>query len=130
MSEDTSGLSTETLSALAEPNRMHIVELLRDKPLPVGEIASSLKMRQPQASKHLRVLSDAGLVEMHPHAQKHVFALKPAKFKEMHHWLEDYRELWEERLDRLDAYLEKIQKEPKANAKKTKQRPTRRINLH
>jgi DNA-binding transcriptional ArsR family regulator len=57
---------TTTLNALAEPNRLHIVELLRDGSLTVGEIAERLVLKQPQASKHLRVLSDARLIEVQP----------------------------------------------------------------
>lgn len=98
------------LVALAEPNRFHIVELLRDKPRAVNEIVIKLKMNQPQVSKHLKVLSDAGLVQMKPVAQQRVYSLKPQHFKELDSWLEPYRKLWEERLDRLDEYLKEIQK--------------------
>ena len=61
-----------TLTALAEPNRLRIVELLRDRPRPVVEIAKRLRLRQPQVSKHLRVLSDAGLVDVRPVAQQRI----------------------------------------------------------
>jgi len=93
------------LSALAEPNRLHIVELLRDGPCSVGEIAERLGMRQPQVSKHLRVLSDAGVVEAHPVAQQRIYQLRPQPFQELDAWLESYRRIWDARFDRLEEYL-------------------------
>lgn len=100
----------ETLSALAEPNRFHIVELLNQEPRPVGEIADRLKIRQPQVSKHLRVLSKAGLVKVYPNAQQRIYVLQPEPFKELDSWLESYRELWGEKFDQLDDYLTKLKK--------------------
>jgi DNA-binding transcriptional ArsR family regulator len=97
------------LSALAEPNRLHIVELLRERRLTVGEIADRLGLRQPQVSKHLRVLSDAGLVEVHPIANRRIYKLRAEPFKELDSWLESYRRVWDERFDRLDDYLQDLQ---------------------
>ncbi|KPV55523.1 TrmB family transcriptional regulator [Paenibacillus sp. A3] len=98
------------LSALAEPNRLHIVELLRDGPLTVGEIADRLGLHQPQASKHLRVLSEAGLVEMQPVANRRIYRLRPQPLMELDAWLSSFRRIWEERFDRLDEYLLELQK--------------------
>ncbi|WP_039793283.1 ArsR/SmtB family transcription factor [Paenibacillus elgii] len=98
------------LSALAEPNRLHIVELLRDGPLTVGEIADRLGLHQPQASKHLRVLSKAGLVEMQPVANRRIYRLRPQPLMELDAWLSSFRRIWEERFDRLDEYLLELQK--------------------
>lgn len=102
-----------TIMALAEPNRLHIVELLRDGPRPVGEIVDKLRLRQPQVSKHLHVLSKAGLVEMYPVTQQRIYKLRPQPFLDLDVWLESYRYLWEERFDRLDEYLIKLQKDQK-----------------
>lgn len=102
-------MNTNVMSALAEPNRMQIVDLLRDNPLTVGEIADSLQLRQPQASKHLRVLSEAGLIEVQAVANRRICKLRPDPFKELDTWLESYRHMWEERYDRLDDYLQKLQ---------------------
>jgi DNA-binding transcriptional ArsR family regulator len=99
-----------TLNALAEPNRLHIVELLRDGPLTVGEIADRLGLNQPQASKHLRVLSHAGLVEMNAIANRRIYKLRAEPFKELDSWLESYRHIWNERFDRLDNYLQDLQR--------------------
>lgn len=100
-----------TLSALAEPNRLHIVELLRDGPHSVGEIAEQLGLRQPQVSKHLRVLSDAGVVEVHPVAQQRIYHLRPQPFHELDAWLASYRHLWDARFDRLETYLRDVQQQ-------------------
>jgi len=98
-----------TLTALAEPNRLQIVELLLDGPRPVGEIVDKLRLRQPQVSKHLRVLSKAGLVEVRPVAQQRIYSLKPQPFKELDDWLRSYRRLWEERYDRFEEVLQELQ---------------------
>lgn len=94
-------------SALAEPNRFQIVELLRDRPRPVGELVDTLHMRQPQVSKHLKILADAGIVEVHPQANQRIYELSPKKFQEIDTWLNKYRKLWEERFARLDALLQR-----------------------
>lgn len=75
----------------------------------MGEIADLLQLNQPQTSKHLRVLSDAGLVEVHPIANKRIYQLRPESFQEMDTWLETFRHTWDERLDRLDEYLLELQ---------------------
>jgi len=97
--------------ALAEPNRLHIVELLRDGPLTVGEIANRTGLRQPQTSKHLRVLSEAGIVEAHADANRRFYKLRPEPFLEMEVWLDACRRVWDERFDRLDRYLKELQNE-------------------
>ncbi|QHW34166.1 winged helix-turn-helix transcriptional regulator [Paenibacillus rhizovicinus] len=102
-----------TLSALAEPNRFHIVELLRDGPLPVGDIADRLHLQQPQVSKHLRVLHDAGLVEVQPAANKRIYKLETRPLQELDSWLGSFRRVWEERLDQLDDYLHELQSKTK-----------------
>lgn len=102
-------MNATTFSALAEPNRLDIVELLRDGPLPVGEIADRLDLHQPQASKHLRVLSEAGLVEVQPVANKRIYKLRPESFMEMDAWLDTFRRAWNDRFDRLEDYLRELQ---------------------
>ena len=110
-------MNTTTLSALAEPNRLRIIELLRDKPYAVGQIADRLRLRQPQVSKHLRVLSDAGLVEARPVAQQRIYQLQAKPFKELDSWLETFRRIWETRLDTLDEYLQELKTEQKRENK-------------
>jgi DNA-binding transcriptional ArsR family regulator len=98
----------ETLKALAEPNRLHIVELLRDGPRPVGDMVQRLHLRQPQVSKHLRVLSDAGLVDARVDAQRRIYTLRTAPLQQLDVWLERYRRLWEQNFQRLDALLNEM----------------------
>src|SRR5947207_12409731 len=105
----------ETLKALGEPNRFQIVELLRDGPRPVGEMVDRLHLRQPQVSKHLRVLSAAGLVDVRIDAQRRIYALRPAPLQELEVWVERYRYIWESNFQRLDGLLARM----KAGQKKT-----------
>ncbi|QMV40634.1 ArsR/SmtB family transcription factor [Cohnella cholangitidis] len=108
-------MNLNTFSALAEPNRLEIVELLCEGPLPVGEIAFRLELNQPQTSKHLRVLSEAGLVEVEPLANKRIYKLRPQPFQELDTWLAAYRRMWEEKFDNLEAYLSMLQRKPHDN---------------
>jgi DNA-binding transcriptional ArsR family regulator len=96
-----------TFGALAEPNRFQIVELLLNKPRAVGELVDTLHIRQPQVSKHLKVLADAGIVEVRPQANQRIYELSPKKFQEIDAWLEKYRTLWKARFDRLDVLLQR-----------------------
>lgn len=98
----------DTFSALAEPNRFRIVELLRSGPRPVNEIGERLRLNQPQVSKHLRVLKDAGLVDVTPRAQQRLYQLRAQELRRLHQWLERYRELWSERFDELDDLIEEL----------------------
>lgn len=115
----------ETFKALAEPNRFQIVELLLAGPRPVGEMVDRLGLRQPQVSKHLRVLSEAGLVDVRVDAQRRIYALRPTPLQELEVWLEKYRSLWEENFLRLDAVLDEL-KAGKRKAKKKKRRQAKR----
>jgi DNA-binding transcriptional ArsR family regulator len=103
----------ETLQALAEPNRFQIVELLREGPRPVGDMVHRLGLRQPQVSKHLRVLSNAGLVDARVDAQRRIYALRPAPLKELEAWIERYRRIWEANFQRLDGVLEELKAKEK-----------------
>ena len=96
-------------TALMEPNRFHIVELLRDGPLTVGEITERLGLQQPQVSKHLKVLSEAEIVEVQSQANRRMYQLRREPFQELETWLHSFRRLWEERFDRLDDYLLEMQ---------------------
>ncbi len=102
-----------SISALAEPNRYRIVDLLREGPRPVREIVEELGLQQPQVSKHLRVLSDAGLVRVHPVAQQRFYELRPEPFAELATWIETYRQAMAARHDRLDVLLRKLQEKEK-----------------
>ncbi|MFJ6210652.1 ArsR/SmtB family transcription factor [Lysinibacillus sp. NPDC092081] len=103
-----------TLSALSEPNRMNIVELLRQGPLTVGEIADQLGLRQPQTSKHLKVLSDNGIVEVQAEANRRIYKLRPEPFQALDSWIQSFQSVMQERFDNLDEYLKELQKKEKS----------------
>jgi DNA-binding transcriptional ArsR family regulator len=115
----------ETFRALAEPNRFQIVELLLDGPRPVGDMVHHLHLRQPQVSKHLRVLSDAGLVDVRVDAQRRIYALQPAPLRELKGWLDRYRRLWEDNFQRLDGLLHELQASEYRTKKKKHHRAKR-----
>jgi DNA-binding transcriptional ArsR family regulator len=94
----------ETFAALAEPHRLRIVEMLRSGPRPVAEISAGLPLPQPQVSKHLRVLRNAGLVDVQPRAQQRIYELRAAPLRELGEWLDRFRKLWSDRYDRLDGH--------------------------
>jgi len=100
-------MNPQMFSVLSEQNRLDIVELLYQHPQSVNEIVDRLQLHQPQVSKHLKVLSDAGIVAIYPDKNKRIYALKPEPFKELDKWLEKYRKMWEDRFDRLDKLLKK-----------------------
>jgi DNA-binding transcriptional ArsR family regulator len=110
----------QTLSALAEPNRFRIVELLRDGPRAVNDIAAGLELYQVQVSKHLRVLKAAGVVEVQARAQQRLYALRAQPLRELHAWLEGYRQLWDDRFAQLDELFEELEKKEKSYGRKRK----------
>ncbi|WP_407268488.1 ArsR/SmtB family transcription factor [Radiobacillus sp. PE A8.2] len=111
----------KTISVLAEPNRLLIVELLRDGPLSVGEITERLGFNQPQASKHLKVLSKAGIVELKAVNNRRIYKLRPEPFQALNTWIESYLNIWDERYDRLENHLQKLQgKEGESDKKESK----------
>ena len=95
----------ETLSALAEPNRLAIVELLRGGPRSVNEIVGELHLRQPLVSKHLKVLTEAGVVAARADAQRRIYRVEPERFREIDAWLDSFAQTWADRLDRLEEHL-------------------------
>jgi DNA-binding transcriptional ArsR family regulator len=102
-----------TYEALADPTRRHILDLLRERPRLVGELADLLGISQPGVSKQLRVLREVGLVSVRQDAQRHWYELRPEPLAEVDAWLADYRALWEARIGRLDDYLNALQKREK-----------------
>jgi len=91
---------------LAEGRRREILDLLRAGERPVGDLVAELSLSQPAVSKHLKVLRDAGLVEVRQDAQRRWYRLSPAPLAEIDACLEPYRDLWRTRLDALEAHLD------------------------
>jgi DNA-binding transcriptional ArsR family regulator len=99
-------MAEQTWTALADPTRRAVLELLRQRSRSVNELVDALAITQPTASKHLRVLRAAGLVHVEPVAQRRIYGLEPAPFDELDAWLAPYRKLWSERLDALGQHLD------------------------
>ena len=97
---------------LAEPARRHILDLLLERPRPVGELVERLGLSQPGTSKHLRVLREAGLVRVRQDAQRRWYELRPDPLVEVDAWLAPYRRLWTERFDALERHLDDLPDDP------------------
>lgn len=107
-----------TFGALADPTRRAILARLAKGGASVTELAAPFDMSLPAVSKHLRVLERAGLVTRGREAQWRPAAIDAGPLKEVDAWVERYREIWEERLDRLDVYLKDLQQKEKRHGRK------------
>lgn len=96
-----------TLEVLAEPHRRRILDALRGGETSVGALVDALGVSQPLVSKHLRVLREAGLVSVRVDGQRRFYRVRPEPLVELDAWLEPYRQLWTDSLDRLEAHLTK-----------------------
>ena len=100
------------LEVLAEPTRRRILDLLRAGECPVGDLVGHLGASQPAVSKHLRVLRDAGLVEVRAEGQRRLYRLRTEPLRELDEWLSSYRVLWADRLADLEAHLDAMPDPP------------------
>jgi DNA-binding transcriptional ArsR family regulator len=91
---------------LAEPHRRTILTLLIGGERPAGDLVAALPLTQPTVSKHLKVLREAGLVDVRRDAQRRIYRLRPEPLRELDEWLAAFRPLWEERLDALERHLD------------------------
>jgi len=99
-------MEVAVFSALGEPSRLQIVELLGRGPLGVGEIADGVGIRQPQASKHLRVLAECGIVGVESRSRRRIYHLEPEPLDRIARWVDSFDQLWQDRLDSLGNYLQ------------------------
>ncbi|TDD73978.1 ArsR family transcriptional regulator [Actinomadura darangshiensis] len=97
---------SSAFAVLAEPTRRHILDLLLERPRPVGELVEQLGLTQPGTSKHLKVLRDAGLVQARQEAQRRVYEVRLEPLTEVDVWLAPYRRAWAARLDALEQHLD------------------------
>jgi DNA-binding transcriptional ArsR family regulator len=97
---------TTTFDVVAEPARRAILDLLIDGPRPVGELVRDSGLSQPNTSRHLRVLREAGLVDCTADGQRRLYRLRAEGFAELERWLAPYRRLWRGSLDALERHLE------------------------
>ena len=98
-----------TFRALADPTRRRILDLLREKPRLVGELADLLGISQPGVSKQLRVLRESGLATVRVDAQRRIYRLNPDGLREVDDWLAPFRKFWEERLDEMERTLDSME---------------------
>src|SRR6266568_2419057 len=106
-----SSTTSDVFNAIAEVHRRDILDTLITGEKAVGTIVNDLPMSQPQVSKHLRVLSEVGLVSCRAEGRRRLYRLEPARLRPMHDWLANYEQAWNERLDRMDDYLTELQQQ-------------------
>ena len=111
-----------TFAALADPTRRAILAQLVSGERSVTELAQPFDMSMPAVSKHLRVLERAGLIARGRAAQWRPCRLEAAPLKDVADWAERYRHIWEQRLDRLDTYLQELQAKEKNHARKPRRK--------
>jgi DNA-binding transcriptional ArsR family regulator len=99
------------MHALADESRRTLLESLAAGPATAGELAALLPIARPGVSRHLRVLREAGLVEVQKEAQRRVYRLRPEPLAEVDEWLGSYRALWEQRLDALHTEVARGKRE-------------------
>lgn len=103
-------MHSDVFETLADPTRRRIVEALRDGERQVNDIVRHAGIHQSGVSRHLRILNETGFVSVRANGQRRLYALRPEPFRALEAWLADYQRLWEARLDRFGAALEKRRK--------------------
>ena len=106
-----SSTTSDVFNAIAEARRREILDTLIAGEKAVGAIVNDLSMSQPQVSKHLRVLSEVGLVRCRAEGRRRLYRLEPAHLRPFHDWLAKYEQAWKDRLDRMDDYLKDVQQQ-------------------
>ena len=104
-----SATTTDAFNAIAEPQRRRIIDLLSAGEQSVNDIAGALGIRQPQSSKHLRVLREVGLVTVRDAGQQRLYRLNAEGLRPIHEWVTPFERAWSERYDRLDEILKEMQ---------------------
>jgi len=105
--------TSDVFNAVAEPRRRQILNLLQTRERSVNELARSLRVQQPQASKHLRVLKEVGLVSVRGDGQQRIYALNSDGLKPIHDWVMTFGRFRSESFERLDQYLQDLQERKK-----------------
>lgn len=108
--------TSDVYNAIAEPLRRHIINLLAKGELSVNAITEALEFNQPQASKHLKVLKEVDLVTVRKEGKHRLYSLNGENLKPIHDWVESFSHLWTERFDRLETYVDELQRKEDTNA--------------
>jgi DNA-binding transcriptional ArsR family regulator len=108
----------DVFQAIADPNRRAILGLLALQSLTLNAISEQFKISRPAVSKHVKILSECGLVEVHQQGRERYCEAKLEKLNAVSDWVEQYRQFWETKFDALEEYLQKLQQEEKSNGSK------------
>jgi DNA-binding transcriptional ArsR family regulator len=103
--------TSDVFNAIAEADRREILDALMAGEKAVGTIVNDVSMSQPQVSKHLRVLSEVGLVRCRADGRRRLYRLEPTRLRPLHDWLAKYEQAWNERMDRIDDYLKELRQQ-------------------
>src|ERR1700730_621708 len=103
--------TSDVFNAIADGHRREVLDALIAGEKAVGEIVNGLSMSQPQVSKHLRVLSEVGLVTCRAEGRRRLYRLEPARLRPLREWLGAYEQAWNARMDRVDDYLKELQRQ-------------------
>ena len=104
-----SSTTSDVFNAIGDVHRREILDALMAGEKAVGAIVNDLSLSQPQVSKHLRVLSEVGLVRCRAEGRRRLYRLEPARLRPLHDWLAKYEQAWNDRMDRMDDYLKELQ---------------------
>jgi DNA-binding transcriptional ArsR family regulator len=104
-----SSTTSDVFNAIAEAHRREVLDALIAGEKAVGALVTELSMSQPQVSKHLRVLSEVGLVRCRADGRRRLYRLEPARLRPLQEWLASYEQAWNDRMDRVDDYLKELQ---------------------
>lgn len=115
-------MQLDAFQTLADPTRRQILALLHRGERQVNDVVGALDIHQSGVSRHLRILLEAGFVQMRPEGQRRYYALRAEPFRELDAWLESYRDLWESRLDRFGKALEAKQRARRVKSAQEKKR--------
>jgi DNA-binding transcriptional ArsR family regulator len=106
-----SSTTSDVFNAIAEAHRREVLDVLITGEKPVGAIVNELSMSQPQISKHLRVLSEVGLVTCRAEGRRRLYRLEPARLRPLQEWLAKYEQAWNDRMDRMSDYLKELRQQ-------------------
>ena len=106
-----SSTTSDVFNAIGDVHRREILDALIAGEKAVGAIVNDLSMSQPQVSKHLRVLSEVGLVRCRAEGPRRLYRLEPEHLRPLHEWVVKYEQAWNDRMDRLDDYLQELQEQ-------------------
>ena len=111
-----SSTTSDVFNAIGDVHRREILDVLIAGEKAVGALVDDLSMSQPQVSKHLRVLSEVGLVSCRAEGRRRLYRLEPARLAPFHEWLVKYERAWNDRMDRMDDYLQELQQQQRGEA--------------